>query len=62
VVGHVEDVKYQSLPSQIKDSLVYAKSQNMTFNLHIRPNPGTRLSGPLLRLVYAGRINLVELP
>ncbi|MFC7500917.1 putative toxin [Nocardioides sp. GCM10030258] len=61
VVGEVKNVGYQHLSTQIKDSMAYADHLGYEFSLYVRPNGGTRLSGPLTDLVVAGRINLVEL-
>ncbi len=54
----VEYARPQS-PSQLRDSLAYARQNNLVFNLYVRAS--TRLSGPLEGLVNSGDINRIDI-
>lgn len=59
-IGEVKNVQYQYLSSQLRDYLAYAQQNALQFNLYVRGGGGTRLSGPLQKLVDSGDINLIE--
>jgi hypothetical protein len=52
-------VAYQYLSSQLRDSLAYARQNNLVFNLYVRAS--TRLSVPLEDLVNSGDINRIDI-
>jgi hypothetical protein len=58
-IGEVKNVAYQYLSSQLRDSLAYARQNNLVFNLYVRAS--TRLSVPLEDLVNSGDINRIDI-
>jgi hypothetical protein len=59
-IEEVKNVNYLAFRQQLRDYLMYAQKNNLTFVLHVRPE--TTYSGPLQNLIDAGHINLKYIP
>ena len=46
-ISEVKNVKSQSYTQQLRDNVDYARANGLQADLYVRPNGGTRLSGPL---------------
>jgi len=49
-----------SYTSQLRDYAAYARQEDFTFNLYVRP--GVKLSQPLLDARAAKHVNILEIP
>ncbi len=61
-LSEVKNVQNLSATSQIRDFLYHATENGLAFDLYVKPNGGTKLSGPLQRMVDNGYINLKFIP
>lgn len=62
-VSEIKNVKYQAFTQQLKDDLAYAKENNINFDLYVRADDRTKLSGPLREAIYTNpRFILKEIP
>jgi Restriction endonuclease fold toxin 7 len=63
-ITEVKNVAYQGLTSQIRDYIAFARSGDvpLRFELWVRPNGGTRISGPLQEAIDNRQVVLREIP
>jgi len=63
-LSEVKNVRYQAYTQQLKDAVAYAQQNELQFDLYVRPNGGTVLSGPLQDAIYGPdpAINLKFIP
>lgn len=59
-VSEVKNVRVQAYTQQLRDSVAYARTEGLRFDLYVRPD--TYLTGPLQIAVRAGEINLRLIP
>jgi hypothetical protein len=59
-LSEVKNVKSLSFRSQLRDFCDYAKSNNLKFELYVRPS--TKLSGPLIEAIQRGDIFILLIP
>jgi hypothetical protein len=61
-LSEVKNVKSLSYTRQLRDYASFAEQTGRRFDLYVRPGTGTRLSGPLVDAINAGKINLCFIP
>lgn len=59
-ISEVKNVARQAFTKQLRSYLEYAETTNRRMDLYVRSGNATKLSGPLKRLVAAGRIRLIR--